>query len=275
MKKNPLFEVLKSQLSEDELLSLPRRWRILGEVILLREKQGVVSWRLIGEALLELYPRCRYVLLEHGIHGDLRQPRREVIASRGEVASFETLHRENGCIFRLDTMRIMFSHGNLYEKQRLKDACGGEVVVDMFAGIGYFTIPIAVHSKPEKIIAIELNPLAYHYLQENLRLNRVENRVEAHRGDCGELTPVDVAERVIMGHLSSEKYLPAGIDALKKGGVLHYHEAVPRVLYPTRPIERVKEAVSERGREILSINCRRVKKYSPGVLHTVTDVRVA
>jgi tRNA wybutosine-synthesizing protein 2 len=274
MREHFLASRLKRCLHEDEVALLPRRWRVIGEAVIVREKKGVTSWRLVGEALLSLYPRCRYVLLDRGVHGVFREPKRELIASRGTVTSFETIHRENGCVFKLDTMRIMLSQGNLFEKQRLKDICRGEVVVDMFAGIGYFTVPIAVHSAPEKVVAIELNPLSYHYLLENLRLNRVEDRVEALLGDCEKLAPVGMADRVIMGYLSSEDWLPTGIAALKPGGVLHYHEAVPLALYPQRPVKRVKEAAFREGRGIESISWRRVKKYSPGVIHCVVDAKI-
>ena len=265
---------MKGLLSSDELAVLPRGWRLLGDAIIVREKKGVDSWGLVGEALLEIYPRSRYVLLDRGTHGLFREPLREVIASRGAIDSFETVHRENGCRFKLDTMRISFSQGNFYEKQRLANLCQDEVVLDMFAGIGYFTVPIAVHSVVKRVIAIELNPLAYMYLEENIRLNRVEDRVETMLGDCKRLAPIDAADRVIMGYLSSEEYLDAGISALRSGGVLHYHEAVPETLYPARPTERIREAVFKLGRRIESITTRRVKKYSPGVLHSVTDARI-
>ena len=269
-----LASFLKDRVPNDELALLPRGWRIMGDVIVVRDKRGVSSWGLVGETLLEIYPWCRYVLLDHGTRGVFREPEREVIASRGAIDSFETVHRENGCRFKLDTMRISFSQGNFYEKQRLTSLCQDEVVLDMFAGIGYFTVPIAVHSIVKRVVAIELSPIAHRYLEENIRLNRIEDRVEALLGDCGRIAPIDAVDRVIMGYLSSQQYLSAGISALRRGGVLHYHEAVPQPLYPARPTERIKEVVYELGRRIESITTRRVKKYSPGVLHSVTDARI-
>ena len=269
-----LTSLLKGRVSSDELALLPRGWRIIGDAIIVREKIGVGSWGLVGEALLDIYPRCRYVLLDHGTRGVFREPEREVIAARGTINSFETIHVENGCRFKLDTMHISFSQGNFYEKQRLTSLCRDEVVLDMFAGIGYFTIPIAAHSIAKRVVAIEINPLAYRYLEENIRLNRVEDRVETILGDCSRLSPIDAADRVVMGYLSSQQYLGSGISALRSGGVLHYHEAVPEPLYPTRPNERIKEVVFELGRRIESLTTRRVKKYSPGVLHSVTDARI-
>ncbi|RZB29517.1 MAG: tRNA wybutosine-synthesizing protein 2 [Candidatus Argoarchaeum ethanivorans] len=274
MKKKLLAQQLENCIDRDELALLPRSWYIIGDAIIVRWKSGVTVWKLIGEALLTIYPRARYVLLDYGIYGNFREPKRELIAPRCAITSFETIHRENGCLFKLDPMRIMFSAGNLHERQLLNGICDDEVVIDMFAGIGYFTVPIAVHSKPKKILAIELNAQSYQYLKQNIKLNRIEPRVVALHGDCSKLTPTNMADRVIMGYLSSEEYLLSGITALTSGGTLHYHEAVPEVLYPQRPIKRIKRAALKSGCEIKSIGCRRVKKYSPGVLHSCFDVTI-
>jgi len=79
---------------------------------------------------------------------------------RETIAGFktETVHRENGVIFNLDARKVMFSAGNLKERMRMSLFGKDEFVVDMFAGIGYFTLQMAVHSRPRKIMAIEMNP---------------------------------------------------------------------------------------------------------------------
>ena len=149
----------------------------------------------------------------------------------------------------------------------------GEVVVDMFAGIGYFSIPMAVHSKPAKIYSVEINPVAYSYLCENIRLNKVEDIVEPLLGDCRELAPRGVADRVLMGYIgNTHEYLPAAMEVLKDGGVVHYHESVPDKIKFIRPVERIKEAAGERDVEVLKK--RIIKPYSPGVYHVVVDAKI-
>ena len=77
----------------------------------------------------------------------------------------------------------MWSKGNTTERKRMSTISDkGETVVDMFAGIGYFSIPMAVHSKPSKIYSIEINPISYGYLCENVYLNKVEDIVRAYIG---------------------------------------------------------------------------------------------
>ena len=252
---------------------LPRGWQILGTVILVSIPDALGdSKNAIGDALLTMYPRCSTVLWNKGISGSLREPICEVIAGTGET---ETTHKENGCYFRLDAARIMFSQGNLAERMRMARICEDQVVLDMFAGIGYFSIQVAVHSRPKRVIAIELNPTAYHYLTENIRINRVEDIVFPMHGDCATKTPENIADRVIMGYLdASHEQIMKGLLAARSGGILHYHEATPTALVYQRPIRRIEDAAQACGRSVSMIGCRTIKKYAPGVVHVVVDARV-
>jgi tRNA wybutosine-synthesizing protein 2 len=55
----------------------------------------------------------------------------------------------------------MFSAGNAPERHRVaKFRCEGEVVVDMYAGIGYFTLPYLIHAGAQLVHACEWNPNA-------------------------------------------------------------------------------------------------------------------
>lgn len=255
---------------EHEKKLLPSGWQLLGDVIIITLREELeIRKNDIAKALLSMYTGCRTVLLDRGISGQMRHPHREIIA--GEKT--ETIHRENGCFFKLDAMRIMYSQGNLAERKRMSRPGKGEVVIDMFAGIGYFSIPMAVHAKPQKIFAIEINPVSSGYLRENIRLNRVEDIIEPVEGDCALLTPHGIANRVIMGYLDAHLYIEHGIRALVPGGVIHFHEAVPEAV-EKRPVKRIVEAAKKLGREVEIIEVRRIKKYSPGVWHVVVDAKI-
>lgn len=270
-----LAGVLGDLITPEERGLLPRGWFILGKVITVKIEPRIEHLKgNIGDALLEIYPRCSSVLLDMGIEGQFREPNREVIAGTNRT---ETIHRENGVVFKLDAMKTMFSPGNLKERMRMGRLGAGEVVVDMFAGIGYFSLPMAVHSRPKRIISIELNPVAYKYLVENVRLNGVEEIVEPVLGNCAEKAPRGIADRVVMGYVGTTNlYLDAGIGALRTdpGGVLHYHQTVPERLYPQELEKEVAEAAERAGRAVKIERCARVKKYSPGMLHAVLDARI-
>ncbi len=267
-----LAEAMNDQLLPEEMELLPRGWHIQGDVIVVKIHPRLDSHQdRIARALLNFYPRCHTVLRDYGIEGPFREPVRELIAG----TRTETVHRENGVTFHLDARKVMFSAGNLNERMRMGNLGRGEYVVDMFAGIGYFSLPMAVHSRPRKVLAIELNPNAYHYLCLNIKKNGVERIVEPVLGDCAKVTPEGVADRVVMGMVQvTDRYLLKGIGALRSGGVLHYHQTVPSWMHPKRAVCDIEEAARALGRRSEILGCIRVKKYSPGVVHSVVDARI-
>ena len=272
-KRTPdLAEALQGVLPSKAIHLLPRGWYILGDIIIVKIHPFLAPYQyLIGEALLDFYPRCQSVLRDFGIEGQLREPVRETIAG----TKTQTVHRENGVLFELDAQKVMFSPGNLNERMRMSLLGEDEFIVDMFAGIGYFTLPMAVHSRPRKVMAIELNPNAYHYLCQNIRLNHVEGIVEPILGDCAKETPLGVADRVVMGMVQfTDRYLQKGIQALRPGGILHYHQTIPYWKYPSAAVKDVTDAAATLGCRAEILRNAKVKKYSPGVVHIVVDAKI-
>lgn len=268
-----LKECLKGSLSETELAQVPSGWQVLGDIIIVNIPDSLDEKKfLIAKTLLSMYPKCRSFVRDFGIEGQFRQPKRELLLGSGT----ETVHKEHGCFFKQDVTKVMYSKGNLEERKRMSRLGKGETVVDMFAGIGYFSIPMAVHARPKKIISIEINPESFAYLKENIRLNHVENIITPILGDCSQAAPEGKADRVIMGYVgTTHHYLEPAIKALKKnGGILHYHETVPENLARTRPEERVKKAAELLEKRVEVLETRRIKKYSPGVLHVVVDALI-
>jgi tRNA wybutosine-synthesizing protein 2 len=203
------------------------------------------------------------------IQGTKREPVYKVLYG----SETETINKENGCLFKLDLAKVMWSKGNNNERLRIaKLVEDGETVIDMFAGIGYFSIPIGVHANAHEVIAIEINPNSYHFLCENIELNKLDN-ITPVLGDCKVETPKFMADRIIMGYVkTTHHYLNVAIGSLNEGGILHYHETVPEKLMDSRPIERI--VASADGREVEILKTNKIKKYSPGVWHVVIDARI-
>ncbi len=213
--------------------------------------------------------KVKTIMKINHIQGTKREPVYQILHGN----QTETINKENGCLFKLDLAKVMWSKGNNNERLRIaKLVEDNETVIDMFAGIGYFSIPIGVHANAEKVISIEINPNSYHFLCENIKLNKLDNIVPV-LGDCKIETPKYKADRIIMGYVkTTHHYLKIAIDSLNKGGIIHYHETVPEKLMDTRPIERIKSEANGRDVELLKIN--KIKKYAPGVEHVVVDARI-
>ena len=203
------------------------------------------------------------------IQGTKREPVYKILYG----SETETINKENGCLFKLDLSKVMWSKGNNNERLRIAKLVGdGETVIDMFAGIGYFSVPIGVHSKAKQVYAIEINPNSYHYLCENIKLNKLDN-VTPILGDCMTETPKLKADRIVMGYVkTTHHYLKVAIESLNKGGIIHYHETVPEKLMNSRPVDRIISQAGNSDVEILKIN--KIKKYAPGVEHVVIDARI-
>ena len=279
-----LEDVLRELGWRDEAIArVPNSWAVLGTVILLSlggadgGDDGAVGEdgftddqeTEIGEALLDLHGGADTVLAREGISGETREPSVRVIAGEGDT---ETVHTEHGIDYGMDLARVMFSPGNKAERKRMGEVVEpGESVFDMFAGIGYFTLPMAAAGA--QVTATEINPEAFRYLLKNAVNNGVQDRIAAYRADCRDVEVT--AGRVVMGYYDAHEYLDAALDALEPGGVIHLHEAVPDDLLWDRPIEHLEDAAGDAGREVEILDRRRVKTHSEGVYHVVVDARVA
>ncbi|MEM0215696.1 MAG: class I SAM-dependent methyltransferase family protein [Archaeoglobaceae archaeon] len=261
------FDLIKDRIPKEFRKHLPSRYKIIGDLAIIKLREELSGYaREIANSILISNPRLRAVWRDLGKEGMIRKPKLELLAGEGS----ETVHVENGCFFKLDITKVMFSLGNQHERQRVANEAKDEIVVDMFAGIGYFTIPIA--KKAEKVFAIEINPDAYYYLLENIRLNKLNN-VLPILGDSMLLTPERIADRVVMGHIFCQDFLEVGIRALNGKGTIHYHESTPlKVL--DRPVYRVQKACERVGKKCKILQIRKVKNYSPGVVHVVVDAFV-
>ncbi|MFC7141279.1 class I SAM-dependent methyltransferase [Halosimplex aquaticum] len=261
--------------TDEEIDLAPSSWAVLGTVVLV-DVGDAPRPDEVGEALLALHGSADTVLSRGGISGAHREPDVTVLAGAGDT---ETVHREHGTVYAMDLAEVMFSPGNKAERARMGDVVAeGERVVDMFAGIGYFTLPMA--RAGAEVTAIERNPDSFRYLLENVQRNGVADRVQPYRADCRDVLArtdpaTDVtADRVVMGYYEAHEYLDSALGALEPGGFVHMHEATPEGLVPDRPVGRLRDAAAERGRAVDVLDTRRVKGYSEGVAHVVVDARV-
>ena len=132
---------------------LPDKWEKIGTVVTIKLPDELKQHQeIIGKAYREVLD-CTTVLNDRGgISGVYRKPVVEVIS--GDRIT-ETIHIENGIRFKMDPQRIMFSSGNMAERRRMATISNSsETVVDLFAGIGYFTLPIASVQQTKKDICV-------------------------------------------------------------------------------------------------------------------------
>ena len=249
----------------------PKRWEYVGDIVILRLDEGCLPYkREIGRVYADVLGAKTVCADVRGVSGEFRRPSMEVLYG----TETEAVRLENGIRYRFDVTQVMFASGNTDERMRMRRLdCSGETVVDMFAGIGYFTLPLARFSGARRVFACEKNPESYRFLVENVRDNGVEDVVVPILGDNRDLPGRAFADRILMGYVqTTSEFLPAALRMIRPGGVIHYHDT----FYVGERDARIKEifdaACGDGGYEIESI--REVKSFAPSVSHYVADVRV-
>jgi tRNA wybutosine-synthesizing protein 2 len=273
------FAQIKNSLSKEiplELVNkLPNKWEKIGDVATIVLPSNLDKYkRIIGKKYAEVL-KCRTVLKDiGGIKGEFRKPNVEIIyGSKNTI----TIHKENGVRYKLDPQKIMFSSGNMDERIRMAAISSKtETVVDLFAGIGYFTLPLAVHSKSKKIFACEKNQVAFDFLHQNIVLNNVTDIIEPRMGDNREVAPKKIADRVIMGYINeTQKFLPIAIDCLNNNtGIIHYHNTFADEIVPEKPMKTVEKEADKKGCKAELLKYIHVKSYAPGIIHYVFDIKI-
>jgi tRNA wybutosine-synthesizing protein 2 len=252
---------------------LPDGYQRLGRVLVVRLPETIREhFRAIGEAYRSELDVGAVLRRAGETQGELRIPHFELIA--GEDSRTEVV--EYGIRYRLDAQRVLFARGNRAERHRAGTLTRpGEVVADLFAGIGYFCLPVAVHGRAAQVWAIEKNPVSFEYLLENVRRNHVGGRVTCIRGDNREANlPLRTFDRVFLGYLpSSVPWISRALDLLRaSGGSVHVHLVVGRRDgYSTAEAE-VAAASERAGGRVEALQSRVVKPYGPGREHVVVDL---
>jgi len=195
---------------------------------------------------------------------------------------------EQGIKQSFDLTKVMFSRGNISEKIRFgKLVQPGELVLDMYAGIGYYTLPALVIGQARYVYSCEWNPHAAYFLRYNLEQNGVNDRASVLEGDSRvRVTEENILDldfdRVSLGLLpSSEGGWETAVKAIRKdiGGWLHIHANVPShehdkwALWMCSELSRMyKHIYSDDTVWVLCHRIEKVKSFAPKVDHIVADV---
>lgn len=264
------------------LEELPSRWERLGDIVVLPLTSFKDSaWDLIGQELWFIIAKSL---------GAIRLARQGRVAPTGtRDSTLEILvgdngwvnHRENGILYSFDATKCMFSWGNLSEKLRMGHFdCKDEVIVDLFAGIGYFVLPFLVRAKAKLVYACEWNPHAVEALRHNLEANLVADRCVLLEGDNQITAPKGTADRVCLGLIpTSEGSWVTAVRALRdEGGILHIHGNVKdseEHVWTNYVSQSIQEIARSEGHnwDVTVEHVERVKWYAPHIRHLVADVR--
>jgi tRNA (guanine37-N1)-methyltransferase len=273
-------ELLEDKLPPHLLASLPRAIDFVGDVAIIEVPPELYAHkRVIGEAVLKAHKNVRTVLAKAGaVSGTYRLRGFSIIAGEPKT---ETVHNEYGCQYCVDLAKAYFSPRLSYEHNRVASLVKeGETVVDMFAGVGPFSILIAKTHENVKVYALDVNPHAVEFLKKNVRLNRVERKVCPIMGDARQIVEQrlsGVADRVVMNlPEKAVEFVDAACEAINpSGGIVHFYSFVN----PSDSLENVTrqfiDTVKESGRKVEKILFSRfVRATAPYEWQAVVDGKI-
>ncbi|XP_054277861.1 tRNA wybutosine-synthesizing protein 2 homolog isoform X1 [Macrosteles quadrilineatus] len=227
--KKAIIEKMKDLLLwEDSMIEqIPPCWDNFDNFIIFSSKYFTSDrWSKAGPRLWEQISNLfcgKSIALQGKINNDdYRSPNARVVFGPSQWVTL----LDNGIWFTWNVEYTMFCTGNVSERHRIASfTCEGETIVDMFAGIGYFTLPYLVRGKAKHVFACEWNPKSVEALNLNLTRNKVTDRCTVLEGDVNLKAPRAVADRINLGLIPScEQYWPTAAEVLKpSGGNLHVH----------------------------------------------------
>ena len=244
----------------------------LGDIVIVDEDDGERA-REIADAVMASDVPCETVLNRASpIEGELRVRRWDVLAGNGT----ETVHREYGHEFLLDVAEVYFSPRLATERHRvIEQVAPDETVVDMFAGVGPYAVPMA--ARGAEVVACDLNERAVEYLRENAERNGVADRVTAIAGDVRELADehTDTADRLVMNlpHSAGE-FLDTAVRLAGDDCVIHYYD----IQHEDDPFGPGARAIREAAGDAYDVSVeteRVVRSYAPHEYNVCLDVRLS
>ena len=249
---------------------------IIGDIAIVRlAKARTAEKKRIAGAILEGTKAIRCVFeQEGGIEGEFRLRKLRHLAGEDRTL---TVHRENGCKYRVDVARCYFSPRLATERLRVAEIVEKEeAVLNMFAGVGPFSILIA-RKRRAKVLSCELSGYACGLHEENNKANKVERLVRVVNADAMDLPRLTKRkfDRILMPHPSQAyRFLPVALSLAKKGASIHYYRHL---------LGRDEQEAAENLRGELSnllpgrfcYEIRRIREVGPRWVEMAADIRVS
>ena len=273
MKQN-LKYYLKDRLSSKELKFVPSSFDVVGDIMIFSDfpKELAKKEKIIGNTIFENYPHIKTILKKTKKYsGKFRTPKLKVIA--GEKRK-ETIHKENNVFIKLDVENVYFSPRMSTERKRIADLVKqNEFVLVMFNGCAPYSLVIAKNSKCKKVYGIEINPIAHKYALENIRKNKLENKINLFLGDVRKVMPGlnKKFDRILMPlPKGGENFLNLALSYIKKNGIVHFYDFLHEDEF-FKAEEKIKKACEKARKKYRIINIIKCGQYSPGFYRVCVD----
>ena len=276
MKQN-LKYLLKNKLPEKELQLVPSSFDIVGDILIFSDfpKELSKKEKLIGETKLATHHHIKTILKKTKKYsGKFRTPKLKTIA--GEKRK-ETVCKENNVILKLDVEKVYFSPRMSSERKRVSELVkADESVLVMFSGAAPYPLVIAENTKCREVYGIEINPVAHKYGLENIKKNKLENKIKLFPGDVKKVLPKlnRKFDRILMPlPKGGENFLELALKHVKKDSFIHFYDFLHEDEF-SKAEEKVLNVCNKSKRKCKIINVVKCGQYSPRFYRVCIDFSV-
>lgn len=273
-----LKRALESVLSEKESAEIFSAFDQIGDIIIVRIPDLLLGKKeIIGKTLLEQIKNANTVFCQSSpVEGDFRIRDLELLAGENKT---QTEYKEFGCRFLVDVEKVFFSPRLSTERNRIADLVkNGETIINMFGGIGMFSI-MAAKKKKCTVYNIDINPDAAKLCEKNILLNKLAGSVISLHGDATQIINEKLkgkGDRVLMLLPErSDEFLDSAISSAKKNGIIHYYSHIhadKKTLAPKLSEKHFLEITPVKSEILYS---RMVRAVGPRYYQTVVDARIS
>jgi len=197
----------------------------IGSIAVLKFRDSTLKEKKeIAKKLLEERKNIKTILEKvEKVKGKLRTIKTKFLAGK---KTLETIHRESGCFFKLNIEKCYFSPRMSNDRLEIAKKISGGKVLCLFSGISPYPIIIGKYGKAEKIISIELGRDCNKYAKENVKLNKLENKISVIQGDVKKQIPKlkEKFDYIVMTRPQlKDTFLEDALKVAKQGTIIFYH----------------------------------------------------
>ncbi|MCR4327458.1 MAG: methyltransferase [Nanoarchaeota archaeon] len=257
-----------------------RSFSLMGNVAIVNFRDSVTKKEKLkfAKEILSKNKSVKTVLEKYGnFKGRLRKQETRFIS--GEKTK-EIIYKENNCVFRFNIDETYFSSRLSNERKEISGFIRkNEEVFVGFAGVGPFSIVIAKNSPAKKVYSNELNRKANKYSEENIKRNKVENKVVIVPGDFkkvserlkkeGKKFDVIVMPRPQL----KDSFLRESLLLSKKGTRIYYYDFC-KVEDISKKIKMVEEEAKKSKKKIKIKNVKNAGEIAPYKVRVRIDFEV-
>jgi|TARA_B100000959_G_scaffold8393_1_gene8460 tRNA (guanine37-N1)-methyltransferase len=273
-----LKKALENVLTLAENSELISAFDQIGEIIIVRIPDSLLSKKkIIGETLLKEVKIAKSVFYQASdVEGDFRTRKLEILAGEDNT---KTEYKEFGCKFTVDVENAFFSPRLSTERERIANLIqDGEIITNMFAGVGMFSI-MAAKKKKCTVFSLDINPMASKLCEKNIEQNKLAGNIISINGDASEIIKeqlMDKSDRTLMVLPErSDEFLESAINTTKNGGIIHYYSHIhaDKKSDAGKLSEEHFLQISPIQSEILTSKI--VRPVGPRYYQTVVDVKIS